>query len=190
MGKDLRVIFVKLADRIHNIQTLQYHPTQEKRERIANETLQVFAPIAKRLGLYYFQQLLENGAFCILHPREFAEITAYLESQFLNQQDLIDTGLQKLKAALAADNAPYIDVKGRIKSPYRIWEKMHYRYQQFDLARVYDMIAFRIITHTVGDCYNVLGVVHHHFTPIIKKIKDYIAVPKSNGYRSLHTAVL
>lgn len=190
MGKDLRVIFIKLADRIHNIQTLQYHPKEEKQRRIAEETLQIFVPIAKRLGLYYFQQLLENGAFCILYPKEFADITAYLDKQFSHQQDLIEQWLQKLQDVLRQDNAPYIDVKWRIKSPYRIREKMHYRYKEFDLGKVYDMIAFRVITESVGDCYSVLWVIHHHFTPIIKQIKDYIAVPKSNWYKSLHTAVL
>lgn len=190
MGKDLRVIFIKLADRIHNIQTLQYHPKEEKQRRIAEETLQIFVPIAKRLGLYYFQQLLENGAFRILYPKEYADITWFLEKQFAHQQDLIEQWLNKLKTILAADNAPYIEVKWRIKSPYRIREKMHYRYKKYDLWQVYDMIAFRIITDSVGDCYSVLWVIHHHFTPIIKQIKDYIAVPKSNWYKSLHTAVL
>lgn len=190
MGKDLRVIFIKLADRVHNIQTLEFHPKAEKRHRIALETLQIFVPIAKRLGLYYFQQLLENGAFHILHPKEYEYIEKYLETHFTEQQDLIEQWLQKIRNALKEDQASYITVKGRIKSPYRIWEKMHYRYKKFDMSQVYDMIAFRVITESVGDCYNVLWVVHHHFTPIIKQIKDYIAVPKTNGYKSLHTAVL
>lgn len=190
MWKDLRVIFIKLADRVHNIQTLKYHPKEEKQRRIAEETLQIFVPIAKRLWLYYFQQLLENGAFRILYPKEFADITTYLETQFSHQQDMIEAWLNKLQSVLAADGAPFIAVKWRIKSPYRIWEKMHYRYKKYDLWQVYDMIAFRIITENVWDCYSVLWVIHHHFTPIIKQIKDYIAVPKSNGYKSLHTAIL
>lgn len=190
MGKDLRVIFIKLADRVHNIQTLKYHPKEEKQRRIAEETLQIFVPIAKRLWLYYFQQLLENGAFRILYPKEFTDITTYLETQFSHQQDMIEQWLQKIEKVLSADWVQYIEVKWRIKSPYRIWEKMHYRYKKYDLGQVFDMIAFRIITENVWDCYSVLWVIHHYFTPIIKQIKDYIAVPKSNGYRSLHTAIL
>ena len=190
MWKDLRVIFIKLADRVHNIQTLKYHPKEEKQRRIAEETLQIFVPIAKRLWLYYFQQLLENGAFRILYPKEFTDITTYLETQFSHQQDMIEQWLQKIEKVLSADWVQYIEVKWRIKSPYRIWEKMHYRYKKYDLGQVFDMIAFRIITENVWDCYSVLWVIHHYFTPIIKQIKDYIAVPKSNGYRSLHTAIL
>jgi GTP diphosphokinase / guanosine-3',5'-bis(diphosphate) 3'-diphosphatase len=190
MGKDLRVIFIKLADRVHNIQTLKYHPKEEKQRRIADETLQIYMPIAKRLGLYYFQQLLENGAFSILYPKEFAEISQHLEKQFPHQQDIIERGIEKIKSIIQEAEIPFLDVKWRIKSPYRIREKMHYRYKDFDLSKVHDLIAFRVITEETGDCYIVMGIIHKHFTPLINKIKDYIALPKFNWYRSLHTTVL
>jgi GTP diphosphokinase / guanosine-3',5'-bis(diphosphate) 3'-diphosphatase len=190
MGKDLRVIFIKLADRVHNIQTLHFHPNKEKRERIAQETLQIYVPIAKRLGLYHYQQLLENGAFRILYPEEFSEIMEYLDKRFPSQHNTIEEGVATLQKLLATQHVPFFAVTWRLKSPYRIREKMHNKYKSMDFGNINDMIAFRIITQSVGDCYNILGIVHHHFTPLIKKIKDYISMPKFNEYRSLHTTVL
>ncbi len=190
MGKDLRVIFIKLVDRMHNIQTLHYHPKEEKRHRIAEETLQIYVPIAKRLGLYHYQQFLENGAFRNLHPKEFDTIMQYLDKRFVNQENAIEEGIKKIQTLLSVDHVPFFVVTGRLKSPYRIREKMHNKYNSMDFGNINDMIAFRIVTQTVGDCYNILWVIHHHFTPLIKKIKDYIAMPKFNEYRSLHTTVL
>lgn len=189
MWQDLRVIFIKLADRIHNVQTLQYHPREDKRLRIANETLKIYVPIAKRLWLFSFQQLLENGAFRFLHPKEFTSIMQTLEKTFSND-DVIQWGIKKLQNLLSLEQVPFYSIAWRFKSPYRIWEKMVNKYQSMDFSNVNDVIAFRIITKTVGDCYNILWVIHHHYIPLIKKIKDYIAVPKFNGYQSLHTTVL
>ncbi len=189
MWKDLRVIFIKLVDRIHNIQTLQYHPKEEKRTRIANETLKIYVAIAKRLGLFSFQQLLENGAFRVLHPKEFAAIMQFLEKKFANE-DVIQSGIKKLQNLLSLEQVPFFSIVWRFKSPYRIWEKMINKYHSMDFENINDVIAFRVLTKTVGDCYNILGVIHHHYIPLIKKIKDYIAVPKFNGYQSLHTTVL
>lgn len=189
MWKDLRVIFIKLADRIHNVQTLQYHPKEEKRARIANETLKIYVAIAKRLWLFSFQQLLENGAFRVLHPKEFAAIMQFLEKKFADQ-DVIQSGIKKLQNLLSLEQVPFFSIVWRFKSPYRIWEKMVNKYQSMDFENINDVIAFRVLTKTVGDCYNILGVIHHHYIPLIKKIKDYIAVPKFNGYQSLHTTVL
>lgn len=188
MWKDLRVILVKIADRIHNIQTLHYHPKSEKRERIALETLKVFVPIAKKLWLYHFQTYLENGAFKILHPREFEYIVSYLNKQFGN--DLyVAKGIKSLTKILYKWWLEHFEVEWRLKSPYRIFEKIHKKYQM-DLSSVMDVLAFRIIAPSVNYCYTALGIIHKSYTPLINKIKDYIAVPKFNGYQSIHTTIV
>lgn len=190
MGKDLRVIFVKLVDRIHNIQTLHFHPTPEKRARIAEETLKIYVPIAKRLGLFYYQQFLENGAFRILYPKEFDRIFTYLEKMLGVHDTITQKGVKMLQDLLTEEHLPATQVIGRVKSPYRIFEKLQRKYNSTDISKVTDLIAFRIITDNIGNCYNTLGVIHAHYIPLIKKIKDYIAIPKSNEYKSIHTTIL
>lgn len=189
MGKDLRVIFVKLADRIHNIQTLHYHPKEEKRERIARETLKVYVPIAKKLGLYHFQTYLENGAFKILYPEEFRKIIDYLKKNY-GKELYVEKGIKNLTKILYKADIKEFEVQGRLKSPYRIYEKMIKKYDGFDVSKVLDVLAFRIVTTSVGDCYNALWVIHAQYIPLINKIKDYIAIPKFNGYKSIHTTVV
>lgn len=190
MAKDLRVIFIKLADRIHNIQTLQYHPNPEKRVKIAEETLKIFVPIAKRLGLYYYQLYLENWSFKVLNLTEFDRILNYLKKYFWEWEKYTEKWIKTLTNMLNKEWITDFDVKWRIKSPYRVYEKLQKKYNTSDLSSVMDFIAYRIITKSVGDCYMVLGIIHKHYTPLIKKIKDYIAVPKFNWYKSIHTTVL
>jgi len=190
MAKDLRVIFIKLADRIHNIQTLQYHPNPEKRMKIAEETLKIFVPVAKRLGLYYYQLYLENWSFKVLNPTEFDRILTYLKKYFWEWEKYTEKWIKMLTTMLNKEWITDFDVKWRIKSPYRVYEKLQKKYNTSDLSSVMDFIAYRIITKSVGDCYMVLWVIHKHYTPLIKKIKDYIAVPKFNWYKSIHTTVL
>lgn len=190
MGQDLRVIFLKLVDRIHNIQTLHYHPTPEKRQRIAEETLKIYVPIAKRLGLFYYQQFLENGAFKILYPKEFERIFSYLEKMLWVHDTVTQKWVEMLQHLLEEEQIPTVHVIGRIKSPYRIFEKLQHKYNSTDISKVTDLIAFRIVTDNIGNCYNILWVIHAHYIPLIKKIKDYIAIPKSNEYRSIHTTIL
>lgn len=190
MAKDLRVIFVKLADRIHNIQTLQFHPEERKRKKIAEETIKIYAPLAKRLGLYQFQLLLENGSFAVLHPEDFQRITAQLKKYFWEGEKHTEKGVKMLTSILNKEGIQTFSVKGRVKSPYRVYEKLSKKYQDTDISTVMDLLAFRVITEDIGDCYSVLGVIHKHYIPIIKKIKDYIAIPKFNGYKSIHTTVL
>lgn len=190
MAKDLRVIFIKLADRIHNIQTLKYHPNLEKKLKIAEETLKIFVPIAKRLGLYYYQLYLENWSFKVLNPDEFGRILNYLKKYFWEGEKYTEKGIKMITTMLVKEWITDFEVKGRIKSPYRVYEKLQKKYNTTDLSSVMDFIAYRIITKSVGDCYMVLGVIHKHYTPLIKKIKDYIAVPKFNWYKSIHTTVL
>ena len=190
MAKDLRVIFIKLADRVHNVQTLQYHPNPEKRIKIAEETLKVFVPIAKRLGLYYYQLYLENWSFKVLNPNEFDRILTYLKKYFWEWEKYTEKWIKTLTTLLYKEWITNFEVKWRIKSPYRVYEKLQKKYNTTDLSSVMDFIAYRIITKSVGDCYMVLGIIHKHYTPLIKKIKDYIAVSKFNGYKSIHTTVL
>jgi GTP diphosphokinase / guanosine-3',5'-bis(diphosphate) 3'-diphosphatase len=190
MAKDLRVIFIKLADRIHNIQTLHYHPELEKQKKIATETMKIYVPIAKKLGLYHYQIYLENGCFRVLYPSECTRITHYLDKHFGIDNTYIARWTRKITKLLEQDGISNFTVKWRFKSPYRIWEKLEKKYQSKDLQNVMDMVAFRIITQDVTDAYLSLGIIHKHYTPMIKKIKDYIAVPKFNGYKSIHTTVL
>lgn len=190
MAKDLRVIFIKFADRIHNVQTLQFHPKPEKIERIATETLKMFAPVAKRLWLYNFQLYLENGAFKNLQPDRFELIMEYLKKNFGNGEKIIDKGIKNLTTILKKEGIKNFTIQGRLKSPFRINEKMEKKYHTNDVSRIMDLLAFRVITDSVSNCYMILGIIHKHYTPLIQKIKDYIAVPKFNGYKSVHTTIL
>ncbi|MCX6825142.1 MAG: RelA/SpoT family protein [candidate division SR1 bacterium] len=190
MARDLRVIFVKLADRIHNIQTLYYHPNPSKRQKIAQETMKIYVPIARRLGLYHYQLYLENGSFKVLEEDAFNGIFAYLKKYFGEGEKYTERGIKMLTGMLQKEGIENFEVKGRIKSPYRVFEKLQNRYKTTDISTVMDLLAYRVIINTVSDCYMVLGVIHKYYTPLIKKIKDYIAVPKFNGYQSIHTTVL
>lgn len=190
MARDLRVIFVKLADRIHNIQTLYYHPNPAKRQKIAQETMKIFVPIAKRLGLYHYQLYLENGSFKVLEAEAFEDIFTYLKKYFGEWEKYTERGIKMLTTMMHKEGIENFEVIGRIKSPYRVFEKLHNRYKTTEISTVMDLLAYRVITQTVSDCYMVLGIIHKYYTPLIKKIKDYIAVPKFNGYQSIHTTVL
>lgn len=190
MARDLRVIFVKLADRIHNIQTLYYHPNPIKRQKIAQETMKIFVPIAKRLGLYHYQLYLENGSFKVLEEQAFLDIFAYLKKYFGEGERYTERWIKVLENMLQKEGIENFEVKWRIKSPFRIFEKLQHRYKTAEISTVMDLLAYRVIIWTVSDCYMVLGIIHKYYTPLIKKIKDYIAVPKFNGYQSIHTTVL
>lgn len=190
MAQDLRVIFVKLADRIHNMQTLQFHPHKEKRDNIANETMKIYVPIAKRLWLYHYQVILENACFKNLYPEDFEKIWWYLKKQFLSTDKQLKRWTNLISNMLKKEWVDNFEVKGRVKSPYRIWEKMHDKYHTTNISNVMDLLAFRVITDSISDCYTVLWIIHKYYTPLIKKIKDYIAVPKFNWYKSIHTTIL
>lgn len=189
MGKDLRVIFIKIADRVHNIQTLHYHPKIEKRKRIALETLKVYVPIAKRLWLYVLQWYLENGSFAQLEPTEYKRIAQYVNQHYSWWENYRNIWIQRLEWICAEENIECDIIIWRLKSPYRIRKKLQ-KYQSRDISKIMDVLAFRVITDKVSDCYMILGMIHKHYTPIFAKMKDYIAIPKPNGYKSLHTTVL
>jgi guanosine-3',5'-bis(diphosphate) 3'-pyrophosphohydrolase len=190
MAKDLRVLFIKLADRVHNIQTLHFHPKKEKQEKIALETMKIYVPIAKKLGLYHFQLYLENGCFKILYPEDFQKIVQYMRKNFSSEYAYVEKGIKKLNKFLKEEWLKDITIKWRLKSPYRIREKIHQKYNTTDFSKVMDMLAFRIVTKDIGDVYLTLWIIHKHYTPMINRIKDYIAIPKFNGYRSIHTTIL
>ena len=190
MAKDLRVIFVKLADRMHNMQTLSFHPEMEKRIKIANETMKIYVQIAKRLWLYHFQVKLENACFYVLHPEEFEKINNYLIKWFASTDKHIKKWISAITSMLQKEWLENFSVSWRIKSPYRIWEKMKFKYQTSEISNIFDLLAFRVITGSIEDCYTTLWIIHKYYTPLIKKIKDYIAVPKFNWYKSIHTTIL
>lgn len=189
MWKDLRVIFIKLADRIHNIQTLHFHPKKEKRTRIANETLKVYVPIAKRLWLYVFQWYLENWAFKNLDLKEYNRIYQFVTKKYGDVDRYKKSWIDRLMYLCEEEWVTFIEITWRLKSPYRIYKKLK-KYQTTDVGKVMDVLAFRLLTDTVGNCYNILWIIHKHYTPIFAKMKDYIALPKPNWYKSLHTTIL
>ena len=184
--KDIRVILIKLADKTHNMKTLEFQ-APEKKIRIANETLMIYAPIAGRLGIYKIKFILEDLAFQVLHPQEYNEI----KSKIAESKDERDEFIKKLKIILQqrlADINIDAQVEGRSKHFYSIFRKMKTKDKDFD--EIFDLRALRIITDEVKDCYGVLGIVHTLWTPVPGRFKDYIATPKTNLYQSLHTTVI
>ena len=186
MVDDIRVILVKLADRLHNMRTLAYL-AQEKQTRIARETLDIYAPLAYRLGIGRIHVELEELASRYLWPEDLAALERILEEKRGVSQGFIASVKERLEQAAREHGIP-VQVDGRVKRLYSILQKM--RRQNIRLEEVYDYIAFRVITGTVRDCYAVLGVVHGIWTPIPGRIKDYIAMPKPNLYQSLHTTLM
>jgi guanosine-3',5'-bis(diphosphate) 3'-pyrophosphohydrolase len=190
MVDDLRVIIVKLADRLHNMQTLEFHPDPAKRERIALETLNIYAPIADRLGIFNFKEMLETECFRILYPEDYKKILNEL-SELRGEQEFFLSEAKKMIEQVIDPGTPVIDISYRIKSPYSIYRKLSRKEYSYSHARdLYDLFAIRIITKTVPNCYEVLWVLHNVFVPMPKRFKDYIALPKENGYQSLHTTVV
>ncbi len=186
MGKDLRVIMVKLADRLHNMQTLGAIPAEKKR-RIARETLDIYAPIANRLGMSNIRHKLEALSFQAMYPRRYAILDTALKKARGNRRKVIDVIETTLKNRITQDNLT-CDVSGREKNLYSIYQKMLNK--KVSLTDVFDVYAFRIFCNNVDDCYRILGIVHNLYKPIPGKFKDYIALPKANGYQSLHTILI
>jgi GTP pyrophosphokinase len=184
--EDLRVMLVKLADRLHNMRTLSYMP-RNKREDIARETLDYYAPFATRLGIHKIKAELEDLALFFLHPKDYTDIIEKLASG----QKAREKYVEEVKGLLSKRLREYgieADVAGRNKHIYSIWRKM--RVQNIPFEQIFDLFAFRIIVNSVENCYKALGLVHTIFSPLPGRFKDYISLPKPNGYRSLHTAVV
>ena len=186
MSNDIRVIIIKLADRLHNMRTLGFKPPQ-KRMTIARETMDIFAPIAHRLGIRAVKEELEDLSFYYLDPYAYEEIENALQMRKADRQALIEKIKTKIKARLDFLDTPPI-IEGRVKSHYGIYKKVFLAGKSFD--EIYDIYAVRVIVTTVAECYNVLGVVHDIFRPIPNRFKDYISTPKANMYQSLHTTVI
>jgi len=187
MVDDIRVIFVKLADRLHNMRTLQFMP-EEKRPRIAQETLDIYAPIANRLGMSKLKNELEELAFMHLEPHAYQSLRAKVDAKRAATEGVIDELTAGIRTRLAAADVPVVAVDGRLKRLYSIWLKL--RRQKIELDQVYDFIAIRIVTPSVKDCYAALGIIHQAWPPVPGRIKDFIAMPRPNGYQSLHTSVI
>ncbi len=187
MSNDIRVLLVKLADRLHNMQTIHFIKDPEKRRRIALETLEIYAPLAERMGMHEIKDQLENLAFAQVYPEAYASIVQRLS--FLREQgtDLADQIIAELGKVLT-DAGVQCVVSGREKTPYSIWRKMQKKRMEFE--QLSDIMAFRIIVDDVTACYQALGVIHSHYSMIPGRFKDYISTPKPNNYRSLHTGVI
>ena len=186
MVKDIRVVLIKLADRVHNMRTLQYH-SSEKQAEIAQETLDIYAPIANRLGIDWIKSELQDMAFRYLHPDIYEDIQRKIAKKEKERSSYIDEVKKNLMKKLY-ENRIEGEVSGRLKQTYSIFQKM--RDQNIDFDQVYDITAFRVVVHTIKDCYDVLGIIHSIWKPIPGKFKDYIGLPKENMYQSLHTSAI
>lgn len=188
MSEDLRVLMVKLADRLHNMRTLKYIQAPEKRQRIARETLEIYAPLAERIGMRKVKEELQDLAFAELYPEARESIVKRLD--YLREQDkaVVEKIESNLKKILQDAGLKDFTIVGREKRPYSIWKKMETKNVSFE--QLSDIIAFRIIVQTIPECYQVLGAIHSAYHTIPGRFKDYISTPKNNGYQSLHTSVI
>jgi GTP pyrophosphokinase len=186
IAKDARVIIIKLADRLHNMRTLEHLPA-EKRARIATETREIYAPLAHRFGMAGVKAELEDLAFKFLEPEEYQALAGQVAAKRTEREAMIAALQGPLLEELHHAGIADVEVSGRPKHLWSIWQKMRKRNTPFEA--IYDMMALRVIVRTVPDCYHVLGVIHHNWTPLQERFKDYIANPKSNGYQSLHTTI-
>ena len=187
MSKDIRVLLVKLADRLHNMRTLHHVPKEERRHRIAHETMDIYAPLAERIGMHDIKDELEDRAFRELYPDARDSITRRLEFLRSEGESVVEAVLGELRDVFAEAGIE-VNIAGREKSPYSIWRKMQRTHSSVE--QLSDIIAFRVVVPTVPDCYQALGVVHGRYQVVPGRFKDYISTPKPNGYRSLHTSVI
>jgi guanosine-3',5'-bis(diphosphate) 3'-pyrophosphohydrolase len=187
MSQDIRVLLVKLADRLHNMRTLHFVPSKEKRIKKASESLEIYAPLAGRIGLSKIKDEIQELAFDILDPQARLQITEKLTEIREKNKDLVDKILQQLTEIFKNENFE-ADIQGREKKPYSIWLKM--KRQNIGFHNLHDIMAFRIVVKNIGECYRALGIVNSNFNMIPSTFKDYISTPKENGYQSLHLAIL
>jgi GTP pyrophosphokinase len=186
MAKDIRVIFVKLADRLNNMRTLS-HLDRERQVRISRETLDIFAPIAHRLGMYRLKAELEDIAFKYLFPEEYQEIARLIKDKKGSREADVKMMQSEIEDLLREENV-HFTINGRIKNIYSVYRKMQLKGLEFE--EINDLLALRIIVDTISDCYRAIGIVHSKFVPVPGRFKDYIAMPKPNMYQSLHTTVI
>jgi RelA/SpoT family (p)ppGpp synthetase len=187
MSSDFRVLLVKLADRLHNMRTLHHIASEQKRRRIARETMDIYAPLAERIGMYEFMREMQTLAFQQLEPDAYDSITKRLKQLNEGGGDLISRISSGLRLQLGRAGIQ-ADIQGREKHPYSIWRKMAERHISFE--QLSDVMAFRVIVKDIEDCYKTLGVLHRRWPMVPGRFKDYISTPKRNGYRSLHTSII
>lgn len=187
MAKDIRVVLVKLVDRVHNMRTLQFQPV-EKQKTIAKETIDLYAPLAHRLGMYRIKAELEDLSFRYLEPEMYFELESKVTAHKEEREEFIYQMQQNLDDLLKENHLDNYEIKGRVKNIYSVAKKMRDKDKTFE--QIYDLLALRILVPSVEDCYRVLGLVHSKWTPLPMRFKDYIAIPKSNLYQSLHTTIL
>lgn len=187
ISSDIRVLLLKLADRLHNMRTLFYCKKLEKRQRIAKETLEIYVPLAERIGMQSLKDEMEDLAFQNLHPEAYESITSRLSFLAEKGEKEMEEVITCLKKDLD-DNGIKGEVTGRQKRPYSIWRKMQKK--NITLEQIFDIMAFRVIVDTVAECYQVLGIMHTKYPMIPGRYKDYISTPKPNGYRSIHTGII
>lgn len=187
MSQDIRVLLVKLADRLHNMRTLNFVPSKEKRIKKATESLEIYAPLAGRIGLSKIKDEIQELAFEIIDPQARLQIIEKLTEIREKNKDLIEKILQQLTEIFKNENFE-VEIQGREKKPYSIWLKM--KRQNIGFHNLHDIMAFRIVVKNVGECYRALGIVNSSFNMIPSTFKDYISTPKDNGYQSLHLAIL
>ena len=185
MSRDIRVIFIKLADRLHNLETLSALP-QEKAQRIALESLEIYAPIAERLGMGKLQEKLENLSFPYAYPEEYKSLVSQVKQEYTTRQEILEKIELNLENVLKSENISYGRLYGRAKKYYSLYKKLGTGKK---LGQIYDLIALRIITPDLAACYQVFAVIQSYFEPLPNRVKDYIASPKDNGYQSIHTTV-
>ena len=186
MADDIRVVVIKLCDRLHNIETLEYVP-KDKQKRIALETLEIHARLADRLGMGRLKAQLEDAAFPYVYPEEYKKTVELFESMRPVSDEQLEKVVAKLKEELMIFDVVIERIDHRMKHLYSLWQKLK-RYKM-DTSKVHDVVALRILVPTISDCYQALGVIHGLYRPVPGRFKDYIAVPKPNGYRSLHTTI-
>ena len=188
MITDVRVVLIKLADRLHNMRTMQYLKP-EKRARISQETLDIYAPIAHRLGMGKMRGELEDLSFQNLYPEEYKRLSKEVESRRSELEDSLEKITQTIREKLEENEVPYIEIEGRVKRLFSLWKKLKKR--KLTIEEVYDLIAARIITaNQKKNCYLALSVIHDIWTPVPERFKDWIAIPRENLYQSLHTSVI
>ncbi len=186
MSQDIRVLIIKLCDRLHNIETLE-HVKKEKQMRIAKETLDIYAPLAYRLGIKKLQRSLEDNAFKYVYPEEYEDIRKLLKKKKEEIERHLDDFQKKLRKVLVENDIKDFKIDYRVKSLYSLYKKI--KKYKGNVESIYDISAIRVTVHEISDCYKVLGIVHGAWRPLQERIKDYIAIPKLNGYRSIHTTI-
>jgi GTP diphosphokinase / guanosine-3',5'-bis(diphosphate) 3'-diphosphatase len=186
MAADIRVVIIKLADRLHNMQTLQYNPPA-KQLRIARETMEIFAPIANRLGMGEIKTQLQDLSFKYLDPENFSHVKDLEDKSYKEREKYVKQAITELEEEAKKEGIAVVEIHGRAKSIYSLFLKL--KRHDMNIDQVYDLAAVRVIVPEIADCYETLGIVHKKYRPMIGRIKDYISLPKPNGYQSIHTTV-